>query len=79
MLEAQSGQLREAVRLWQGAFQRAPGRSNIGMNLASAFCAAGQFSDARSYTLRVLQFNPDLGSAKKLLNQLNAEPPKCGR
>ena len=79
VLEAQSGQLREAVRLWQGAFQRAPGRSNIGMNLASAFCAAGQFSDARSYTLRVLQFNPDLGSAKKLLNQLNAEPPKCGR
>jgi tetratricopeptide (TPR) repeat protein len=79
VLEAQSGHPREAVKLWQGAFQRAPGRSSIGMNLALAFCAAGQYNDARSYTLRVLQFDPDLGPAKKLLNQLNADPPKCGR
>ena len=79
ILEAQSGQLSQAVKLWQGAFRRAPGRSMIGMNLARAFCAAGQFNDARTYTLRVLQFNPDLGSAKKLINQLNADPPSCGK
>lgn len=79
VLDAQSGHPNEAVHLWQGAFQRAPGRSNIGMNLARTFCAAGHFAEARDYTLRVLQFNPDLGSAKKLLNQLNADPPKCGR
>jgi hypothetical protein len=79
VLDAQSGHLNEAVHLWQGAFQRAPGCSNIGMNLARALCAAGHFAEARDYTLRVLQFNPDLGSAKKLLNQLNADPPKCGR
>jgi Flp pilus assembly protein TadD len=77
VLEAQSGHLPEGVRLWQGAFQRAPGRSNIGMNLAHAFCSAGQFKEARAYTLRVLEFNPDLGSAKKLLRQLDADPPKC--
>ena len=78
-LEAQSGHLSEGVRLWQGVFQRAPGRSNIGMNLARAFCSSGQFKEARKYTLRVLEFNPDLSSAKRLLNQLDIDPPKCGR
>lgn len=77
VLQARSGQLPEAVRLWQDAFRRAPGRSNIGMNLVSAFCASGQFNDARSYMMRVLEFNPDLGSAKVLLKRLNADPPKC--
>ncbi len=79
VLEAQSGQLGDPVRLWQDAFRRAPGRSTIGMDLAHAFCSAGQFSDARNFTLRVLQFNPDLGSAKRLLYQLDADPPRCGR
>ena len=67
----------EAVKLWQGAFQRAPGRSSIGMNLAQAFCAAGQAKVARGYTLRVLEFNPDLNAARKLLSGLDADPPKC--
>ncbi len=78
VLEAKSGHMREAVTLWQGSFQRAPGRSSIGMNLAWTFCGSGQFDEARTYALRVLQFNPDLGAAKKLLNGLNADPPKCG-
>jgi tetratricopeptide (TPR) repeat protein len=77
VLEAQSGHLPDAVKLWQGAFQRAPGRSSIGMNLARAFCAARQTKDARSYTLRVLEFNPDLTAAKKLLSGLDADPPTC--
>ena len=78
VLEAQSGQMDEAVRLWQDAFPRAPGRSSIGMNLARVFCAARRYDDARNYTMRVLQFNPDFGPGKKLLKQLNADPPKCG-
>jgi tetratricopeptide (TPR) repeat protein len=79
VLNAQSGHLDEAVRLWQDAFRRAPGRSSIGMNLAHTFCATGQVNDARDYVLRVLQFNPDLAAAKKLLNQLDDDPPRCGR
>jgi tetratricopeptide (TPR) repeat protein len=78
VIEANSGHLREAVTLWEGAFQRAPGRSGIGMNIARAFCGGGQIGPAREFTMRVLQFNPDLDSAKKLLNGLNATPPKCG-
>ena len=78
VLEARSGKLSEAVSLWQDAFRRAPGRSQIGMNLALAFCSTRQFKDARNYTMRVLQFNPDLGEAKTMLKQLNADPPTCG-
>jgi tetratricopeptide (TPR) repeat protein len=77
VLDASSGNVRKAVTLWESAFQRAPGRSSIGVNLARAFCAAGQIDAARTFTLRVLQFNPDLAEAKKLLNGLNATPPKC--
>jgi tetratricopeptide (TPR) repeat protein len=78
VLEAQSGHLRSAVALWQGAFERAPGKSNIGMNLARTFCESGQIKDARSYVLRVLEFNPDLSAARNLLQHLNADPPGCG-
>jgi len=77
VLDAKSGELREAVRLWESAFQRAPGRSGIGVNLARAFCGAGQIEEARNFAMRVLQFNPDLTEARKLLNGLNATPPKC--
>jgi Flp pilus assembly protein TadD len=79
VLEARSGQLTEAVKLWQDAFRQAPGRSEIGMNLARAFCSTRQFNDARNYTIRVLQFNPDLGEAKTMLKQLKADPPSCGK
>jgi tetratricopeptide (TPR) repeat protein len=77
VIDANMGNLRQAVTLWEGAFQRAPGRSSIGMNIARAFCGAGQVEQARDFTMRVLQFNPDLDSAKKLLNGLNATPPRC--
>jgi len=78
VIEAKSGHLRTAVALWQGAFDRAPGRSSIGMNLARTFCESGQWKDARSYVARVLRFNPDLSEARKLLQRLNGDPPSCG-
>lgn len=78
VLEARSGHMTEAVKLWQKAFQNAPGRSEIGVNLARAFCGAGQYDVARNYVMRVLQFNPDLPGAKGLLKGLAASPPKCG-
>jgi tetratricopeptide (TPR) repeat protein len=76
-IEANSGHSRNALRLWQDAFQRAPGQSRIGMNIARLFCDAGQPSRARDSVLRVLEFNPDLPEAKDLLQRLNSNPPKC--
>ncbi len=78
VIEARSGHLRRAVELWQGVFDRTPANSSIGMNLARAFCSEGKTKDARTNVQRVLRFNPDLSSARKLLQQLNADPPTCG-
>lgn len=78
VIEAKSGRLREAAELWQRAFQRAPGRSSLGMNLVSAFCDARQFDEARTTVLRVLEFNPDMTAAKQALQALNRTPPNCG-
>jgi tetratricopeptide (TPR) repeat protein len=77
VIEATRGHLREAVRLWEDAFRRAPGQSRIGMNIAQVLCDAGQRSSARDYVLRVLEFNPDLPEAKNLLQHLNGSVPKC--
>jgi len=76
-IEASRGQLREALKLWEDAFQRAPGESRIGMNIARLFCDGGQPSASRDYVLRVLEFNPDLPEAKSLLRHLNGSAPKC--
>jgi predicted CXXCH cytochrome family protein len=78
VIEAQTGDLRGAVRLWQNAFERAPARSSIGLNLARAYCREGKLGEARTYTLRVLEFNPDLASARKLLQLLSRSPASCG-
>jgi tetratricopeptide (TPR) repeat protein len=77
VIEANREHLREALRLWQDAFQRAPGQSRIGMNIARVLCSAGQPARARDYVLRVLEFNPDLPEAKNLLQRLDGSPPKC--
>lgn len=76
-IEANHGQPREALKLWQDAFQRAPGQSRIGMNIALLFCGSSQPDNARNYVLRVLEFNPDLPEAKTLLQRLNNGSSKC--
>ena len=78
VIDAQQGQLGDAVELWQRAFEHAPWRSPIGMNLAYAFCSSAQYKPARDYVLRVLEFDPDLDRAKKLLSNLNSDHPNCG-
>jgi predicted CXXCH cytochrome family protein len=77
VIEARAGHFDRALALWEPAFNRAPGRSVIGMNLARIACDAGQFDKARAYVARVLQFNPDLPSAKAFAKQLSADPPNC--
>ena len=77
VIEANQGRLREPLQLWQSAFDRAPGRSDIGMNVARMFCAAGEFDAARTRVLRVLKFNPDMGAARQFLQNLDRTPPVC--
>ena len=77
VLDAQSGNIRDAVRLWQDAFRRAPGSSEIGIDLARAYCEEKLFDAARNSTMRVLEFNPDSPDAKMLLKELNSDRPHC--
>jgi Tfp pilus assembly protein PilF len=77
VIEAGHGHVLEAVKLWEDAFQRAPGQSSIGMNVARVLCEAGQIDSARDYVLRVLEFNPDLPEAKNLYRRLNDAAPRC--
>jgi hypothetical protein len=76
-LEAKQGHIAEAIKLWQPVFERAPAKSEIGINLTRAYCNTGQLDAARKTVSRVLRFNPDLGSAKKLVTSLNASPAGC--
>ena len=78
VIDATRGDANGALKLWEDAFRRAPGQSSLGMNIAHIYCAAGKFDNARTYTLRVLEFNPDLTAAKQLLQHLNRAVPGCG-
>lgn len=79
VIEAKAGRMKEAVALWQGAFAHAPGKSEIGMNLARTFCESGQVKEAKIYVEQVLRFNPDLPEARKLAQSLKSDSPKCDR
>lgn len=78
VIEAQRGNLLEAVKLFQSAFERAPGRSSIGMDLARVFCFEGKLDESRNVVSRVLEFNPDMSAARKLMDGLHQDKPNCG-
>jgi hypothetical protein len=78
VIEAQSGSVEIARILWQGAFDRVPWRSSVGMNLARLSCNLAKRQDAQAYLRRVLQFSSDLADAREMLHQLETEPDFCG-
>jgi len=78
VIEAQAGNADRAIKLWQGPFDRIPGRSEVGMNLALLYCSTGKMEKARTTIAQVLKFNPDLTSARNLQRQLNSDPATCG-
>jgi Flp pilus assembly protein TadD len=77
VIEAETGNFPQSIDLLQGAFQRAPGRSSIGMDLARVYCLSGNMDEARTTITRVLEFNPDLSPARRLLKQLSSSTAKC--
>ena len=78
VIKGRAGDLDGALQLWLAAFQDAPGRSSIGLNIARAYCVEGKISQARAAVLRVLQFNPDLATAKQMLRRFTATASGCG-
>lgn len=77
VIEARNGHFLEAIALLRPAFERAPGSSGTGMNLARVLCLEGKIEDARATTSRVLEFNPDMNTAKRFLKNLQDPSPNC--
>jgi Flp pilus assembly protein TadD len=77
VIDAKQGRIEEAIQLWQDTFERAPFRSEIGMNLVRVYCQTEKLDLARSTVVRVLQFNPDLAPAKAVITSLDGNPPRC--
>jgi predicted CXXCH cytochrome family protein len=77
VLEAREGHVQRSVSLWQSVFEKAPWRSSVGIDIALGYCAAEKYDRAKFYVNRVLQFNPDFGSARSLLAHLTSDPPSC--
>ena len=78
VIEAQGGNLPAAAKLLQSAFDRAPGRSSIGMDLVRVLCFDGKLDESKAVMNRVLEFNPDLSAARKLMDGLHQPKPNCG-
>lgn len=79
VIDARRGRMRDAEALWEGALARNPGLSEAGVNLAVALCSTGDVDRARTTLLEVLVFNPDFGSAKRLLREIDAGRAPGGR
>jgi Tfp pilus assembly protein PilF len=79
VIDAESGKVPDAINLLKAAFERAPGRSAVGIDLARVYCLAGKLEEARASVDRVLEFNPDMSAAKKFREDLNATGASCGR
>ena len=78
VIEAQTGSIERALALWKDAFQLAPWRGSIGMNLARLDCNLGSTEEAKFSLRRVLQFNPDFPEASQFLHQLENGTTRCG-
>ena len=77
VIEANAGNVDRAIALWKSAFERAPGRSSLGLNLARALCLSGKGDEAKAAIARVLEFNPDLKAGRVMLKQLESGEAKC--
>ena len=77
VLEANAGHFDRAIALWKSAFERAPGRSSLGLNLVRAQCLSGHTDQAQATVQRVLEFNPDLSAGRAMLKQLQSGEAKC--
>ena len=78
LIEASSENYDRATALWKSAFERAPGRSTFGTNLARSFCLSGHGKEAKDALVTVLEFNPDSSLARQMLQQLESGEVTCG-
>ena len=77
VIYASKGDLRKALALWQGVFERNPGLSEAGVNLAAGLCQAGETARARRTLIEALKYQADFGRARAMLRELESRPERC--
>ena len=77
VMEANAGHFDKAIALWKPAFERAPERSSLGLNLARGLCLSGRADEVRATITRMLEFNPDSAAGRGMLKQLDGGEVKC--
>ncbi len=78
VLEAQTHDYGDAVRLWRKVFEDDPGQLAAGIDLAMVECAAGQMEQAQTTVARLREFAPDDGKVRALAAQLRDGSGHCG-
>jgi predicted CXXCH cytochrome family protein len=77
LIEATHHEPAEAKRLWRSVFSRDPLETAAGMNLAVVECGSGQRAAAVDTLSRILQFSPDHGRARAMLEAIQSGRRSC--
>jgi hypothetical protein len=67
---AREGRLDEAIRLWAAVFEKNPGLSGPGVNLAKAHWMRGDAGQAQAVLARLKRFHPDHPAVRALTQEL---------
>lgn len=78
LIEAEQHHVGQAAQLWNSVFARDPVELGAGFNLAVVLCGAGQASASLDTLARVLEFSPDNGRARAMLEAIHSGRQRCG-
>ena len=77
LIDAQQHRYGEAARLWGEVYEHDPSELDAGMNLAIVECGAGDREKALRALERILQFAPDEGRARNMLEAIQTGKLRC--
>jgi hypothetical protein len=72
----ESGEYREAIRLWTDALSKNAGLELVRLNLSLAFLKIGDRTSAELHLKKALEVNPAFAPARELLQNLTGTAPK---
>jgi hypothetical protein len=58
-------------------FEKNPGLSEAGVNLAAGLCQTGETARARQTLIEALKYQADFGRARAMLRELEIRPERC--